>query len=168
MVSFRPSNRCKSVDTRLTVKYSETRSGGGAGARVEAQPGLSATCPRCKSAMLPKCGELKAWHWAHRGVRNCDPWWESETEWHRQWKDQFPADWQEIIRRAPDGEKHIADVLTDQEVVLEFQHSPLRREEREARESFYGKMVWVVDGKRRMRDRARFFASLGAAKVSLF
>jgi hypothetical protein len=45
-------------------------------------------------------------------------------------------------------------------MVLEFQHSPLRRNEREARENFYQKMVWVVDGLARVRDRKRFFASL--------
>ena len=48
-----------------------------------------------------------------KGRRFCDPWWENETEWHRAWKDQFPADWQEIVHHAEDGEKHIADVKTD-------------------------------------------------------
>jgi competence protein CoiA len=39
------------------------------------------------------------------------------------------------------------------------------RDERESRESFYPKMVWVVDGQRRARDRAQFFASLRAGRV---
>jgi competence protein CoiA len=63
------------------------------------------------------------------------------------------------------GEKHIADVKTESGVVLEFQHSHLHREERDARENFYPKMVWIVDGRRRKRDRARFFASLDAGIV---
>jgi competence protein CoiA len=99
-------------------------------------------------------------------VRNCDPWWEPETEWHRGWKNQFPAHCQEIIRKAEDGEKHIADVMTESGIVLEFQHSPLRREEREAREAFYQNMVWVVDGLRRIRDRPHFFTSLGLARIA--
>jgi hypothetical protein len=43
-------------------------------------------------------------------------------------------------------------VKTDFGVVLEFQHSPLHRDEREARENFYQKMVWVVDGLRRASE----------------
>ena len=135
------------------------------GERREPHPGFSAECPGCGNAMIAKCGQHRVWHWAHRGTRSCDAWWESETEWHRGWKNHFPKDWQEIIHGSKDGEKHIADVKTEGGVVLEFQHSLLRRDERESREAFYPKMVWVVDGRRRARDRAQFFASLGAAMV---
>jgi hypothetical protein len=77
----------------------------------------------------------------------------------------LPKDCQEIIRNSEDGEKHIADVMTESGMVIEFQHSHLRREEREARETFYEKMVWVVDGLRSVHDRAHFFASLGLGKI---
>lgn len=110
--------------------------------------------------MIPKCGELRTWHWAHRGMRNCDPWWESETEWHRAWKNCFPAAWQERVLVSASGEKHVADVQTSSGVVLEFQHSPLHRSEREAREGFYQKMAWIVDGLGRTRDAAQFLAAL--------
>jgi competence protein CoiA len=135
------------------------------GKRREAQPGCSAECPACGQAMIARCGEHKVWHWAHRGARICDHWWESETEWHRGWKNHFPKDWQETSCRSDDGEKHFADVRTESGLVLEFQHSFLRRDERESREIFYQNMVWVVDGRRRARDRARFFASLGSATL---
>lgn len=135
------------------------------GERREAQPGLSAECPACGKTMTAKCGEHRVWHWAHRGTRTCDHWWEPETEWHRAWKNHFPKDWQEKIHTSTDGEKHIADVKTERGVVLEFQHSLLRRDERESREAFYQNIVWVVDGRRRARDRARFLASLEAAMV---
>jgi competence protein CoiA len=134
------------------------------GKRREAQPGLSAKCPVCGDAMIAKCGDYRRWHWSHLGTRTCDTWWESETEWHRAWKNRFPEGWQEIFYQSEDGEKHFADVKTEKGLVLEFQHSFLRRDERESRENFYPKMVWVVNGRRRVRDRARFFASLGAAK----
>jgi competence protein CoiA len=133
--------------------------------RREAQPGLSGKCDFCGDAMIAKCGQYRIRHWAHRGTRTCDLWWEPETEWHRAWKNHFPEGWQEIDHRSEDGEKHIADVKTESGVVLEFQHSPLRREERESREMFYQKMVWVVNGLRRERDRVRFFASLDATKI---
>jgi competence protein CoiA len=136
------------------------------GERSEALPGTSAECPVCGDSVIAKCGDHKAWHWAHRGVRNCDPWWEPETEWHRDWKNRFPAHWQEIIRKADTGEKHVADVMTERGVTLEFQHSALRREERDAREAYYQNMVWVVDGLRRIRDRPHFFSALGFGKVA--
>ena len=130
------------------------------GERREAQRGLSGTCPLYGHAMIAKCGEHRVHHWAHRANCACDHWWEPETKWHRDWKDQFPEDRQEIIHQSEDGEKHIADVKTESGVVLEFQHSPLPRDEREARENFYRNMVWVVNGLRRKRDRPRFFGSI--------
>ncbi len=111
--------------------------------------------------MTAKCGDLRVWHWAHRGVRVCDPWWESETEWHRAWKNEFPADWQEVVHLARSGEKHVADVKTQGGMVIEFQHSFLKAEERMARELFYREMVWVVDGRRRKRDAAQLLKSIG-------
>jgi hypothetical protein len=135
------------------------------GNRQEARPELSGQCPNCGSGLLAKCGDVRVWHWAHRGQRVCDHWWERETKWHRSWKDQFPEDWQEVVHRADDGEKHIADVKTEDGSVIEFQHSFLKREERRAREAFYGRMVWVVDGMRRKRDMPQFFEALSFAKV---
>jgi hypothetical protein len=126
------------------------------GQRQEAQPKLSGKCPICDSRMVAKCGEVKIWHWAHLGKRLCDPWWEPETPWHRAWKDRFPIDWQEVVHhQAETGEKHIADVKTDRGWVIEFQHSYLRPEERRSRDAFYRKLIWVVDGTRRKRDKAQ-------------
>jgi hypothetical protein len=133
--------------------------------RREAEPDLSGKCRVCGDAMIAKCGEHRVWHWAHRRTRTCDPWWEPETEWHRAWKNQFPPERQEVIHQSEAGEKHIADVKTEYRVVLEFQHSHLRREERESRETFYQKMVWVVDGVRRKRDTAQFFALVDQATI---
>jgi competence protein CoiA len=129
--------------------------------RHEAQLGLSATCPSCGAAVIAKCGDHRVWHWAHRGVRVCDPWWEPETEWHKVWKNKFPAGWQEVVHYAQSGEKHVADVKTQGGIVIEFQHSFLKAKERAARESFYRKMVWVIDGRRRKRDAAQFLKCIG-------
>ncbi len=126
------------------------------GLREKAWPGGSGICPACDNQMIAKCGSIRIHHWAHRGESHCDPWWESETEWHRAWKDRFPTDWQEVVHSAENGEKHIADVKTDQGWVLEFQHSPIGPDERKAREAFYKKLVWIVDGARRKRDKSQF------------
>ena len=127
------------------------------GKRQEAQPKLSGKCRTCGHPMVAKCGEVKMWHWAHKRHSSCDPWWENESEWHRAWKEQFPVHWQEFVHEAENGEKHIADVKTDQGWVIEFQRSFLNPEERRSRDAFYPKLVWVVDGTRRKRDRTQFF-----------
>ena len=127
--------------------------------RVEAQPQLSGECPACGRAMVAKCGEVRVRHWAHKVGPRCDLWSESETEWHRAWKDLFPAEWQEFVQYAQDGERHIADVKTGDRWVLEFQHSYINPDERRSREAFYPQLAWVVDGLRRERDRARFLKS---------
>ena len=59
------------------------------------------------------------------------------------------------------GEKHVADVKTKTGIVIEFQHSFLKREERMAREAFYRKMVWVVDGRQRKRDATQLLKCIG-------
>lgn len=126
------------------------------GRRQEAQPGLSGKCPICDLATVAKCGEIKIWHWAHKGRRTCDAWWENETEWHRAWKGSFPEGWQEIVHKAENGEKHIADIKTDQGWVIEFQYSYIKPEERRSRNAFYPKLAWVVNGTRRKRDVQQF------------
>lgn len=131
------------------------------GQRQEARPGHSGMCPSCGAAVVAKCGDHRVWHWAHRGVRMCDQWWEPETEWHRNWKNHFPVDWQEVVQVAQSGERHVADVKTASGMVIEFQHSFLKEDERMAREVFYRKMVWVVDGRRRKRDADQLLKSLG-------
>jgi competence protein CoiA len=135
------------------------------GERREAKPGLFGQCPIYGHPMIAKCGEHRVHHWAHRANCTCDSWWENETVWHRNWKGQFPEKCQEIIHQSDSGEKHIADVKTKSGVIIEFQYSFLRRDEREARELFYQKMLWVVSGLRRKRDKGQFFASLEAGTV---
>ena len=129
----------------------------------EAKPDSEGSCRLCGDPMVSKCGELRIWHWAHKRSRTCDAWWEPETPWHRDWKNQFPTDWQEYIHVAPNYEKHVADVKTDHGLTFEFQHSFLPAAERISREAFYSRLIWVVDGQRRLRDRTQFFSALGNA-----
>lgn len=117
------------------------------GERREAIPGATGTCPTCGAATVAKCGPRIIHHWAHRGRRNCDPWWENETEWHREWKNRFPEECREVSHTAPDGEIHRADIKTLTGIYIEIQHSSMTDAERESREAFYQNLVWVVDGK---------------------
>ena len=132
------------------------------GKKEEAQPNAKGVCEHCHSEMIAKCGRVKIWHWAHKGNPPCDPWWESETKWHREWKNQFPKEWQEVSHTDPEtGEKHISDVKTPFGLILEFQHSSIKVEERISREEFYKKMIWVVDGCRGELDESYFNMGIG-------
>lgn len=125
--------------------------------RVIAQPGLHGLCPGCSQPVIAKCGEQRVWHWAHRNQMTCDNWWEPETEWHRNWKNRYPAEWQEkVLFDEQTGEKHIADIQTSHNLIIEFQHSAITPEERFSREKFYKNMLWVVNGTRLKNDYQRF------------
>lgn len=128
--------------------------------------GLTGFCPACGGAMIARCGTVRVHHWAHRGMRVCDIWWERETPWHRDWKNRFPADWQEVILHDASGEKHIADVRTEHGLTIEFQHSHLRPDERASREIFYRNMLWVVDGSRLSRDLPRFAVGITSFRAT--
>ena len=84
------------------------------GKRQKPQPGLKGTCEVCGDLVDAKCGDIRIHHWAHRGYRKCDTWWEPETEWHRAWKKQFHEHWQEVVHTGKNGEKHRADITTDE------------------------------------------------------
>jgi competence protein CoiA len=126
--------------------------------RIEATKGAKGLCPGCGSELIAKCGEIVIHHWAHK--KKCsDHWWESETKWHRNWKNNFPDEWQEIIQYDEIGERHIADVKTPDNLVIEFQHSAIKPEERRSRNKFYNKdnqLIWVVDCRRRKTDIKQF------------
>lgn len=125
--------------------------------KTEAIKGVKGICPSCGSELIAKCGERKINHWAHKGTRTCDPWWEPETEWHRTWKNIYPSEWQEFSFTDPKtNEKHIADIHTVHNLVIEFQHSSIDPKEQTSRELFYKNMIWVVDCTRLKRDYARF------------
>ena len=123
-------------------------------------------CPHCGAEMISKCGRSKVWHWAHKSREICDPWWENETEWHRNWKDMFPTEWQEISHTdEQSGERHIADVKAESGLVVEFQNSPMSLEERASREAFYGDMIWIVNGMRGSLDASYFGMGLGRTPI---
>jgi competence CoiA-like predicted nuclease len=118
------------------------------GKKIIATPKAVGICYCCQEAMIAKCGDIKIHHWAHKTLQECDHWWENETNWHRQWKDRFPIEWQEIVKRDADiGEKHIADIYNPiKDLVIEFQNSPIKGQEIQAREKYYKRMLWLLNG----------------------
>ena len=118
------------------------------GVRAEPAPNLRGKCCLCGDDMIAKCGRYVRWHWAHKARITCDPWQESETDWHRYWKDAFPVDCQEVVHVDDrTHEKHIADVKTPGGFVVEVQYSPIADHERLSREHFYKRMIWIVDAR---------------------
>lgn len=123
-----------------------------AGDRIQATNGASGFCQCCNVQLVPRCVRLGAKyvpHWAHQPKRHCDPWWETETPWHRNWKALFPERFREVVHfDEPTGEKHIADIKTDDGCVLEFQNSPIEPAEARSREVFYRCLVWIVNAEK--------------------
>ena len=114
--------------------------------RCLAEPRKHARCPSCNGDLVAKCGEYICWHWAHK-AKDCDHWSEPESVWHRNWKARFPSEWQERIIGA-----HRADVLTPRGII-EFQKSAIKPADIRERESFYGRMAWVLDASGFTLDR---------------
>ena len=108
--------------------------------------GLKGACEGCNNVLVAKCGNVKLHHWAHKSIRNCDSWWEPETQWHRDWKNKFPPEFREVVLRDEvNNEIHRADIRTSNGVTIEFQNSPISLEERYSRDNFYRKIIWVVN-----------------------
>jgi competence protein CoiA len=116
------------------------------GEKVEAKPKTTGLCPLCERTVFSKCGEINVWHWAHHKDESCDSWYEPETQWHKNWKFAFGKDNCEIIIHK-DGIRHIADIFTKGNVVIELQNSPIQRPTIRKREDFYGeRMIWIING----------------------
>ena len=114
--------------------------------KIEAITKTRALCPLCEKEVFSKCGEVNVWHWAHLKQESCDKWYEPESQWHKDWKSQFGNERSEIII-TKEGEKHIADIQTKENVVIELQNSPIPKPIIRKRELFYGeRMLWVVNG----------------------
>ena len=94
--------------------------------------------------LIPRCGNINIWHWAHKNVKGCDSWYGTETEWHLEWKSRFPVEWVEVPI-VKNGQRHIADVLCPNGQVIEFQHSFLSPTMIGERERFYVTLAWVFD-----------------------
>lgn len=112
--------------------------------RILPEKGKKGFCQLCNNNVRAYCGEIYIDHWRHIVKENCDSWNEGETDWHREWKNEFPDDWQEVII-TKGNEKHIADVKTPKNLVLELQNSSISTYTIKIREKFYDKMIWLIN-----------------------
>lgn len=114
--------------------------------KIEVSPNAKGICPNCKNKVFSKCGEINVWHWAHYNDADCDSWYEPESFWHKHWKMTFGKENTEI-RIEKDGKCHVADIYTNDNVVIELQNSPIPKPVIRQREIFYGeRMIWLING----------------------
>ncbi len=109
--------------------------------RILASPKENAECPLCNEKVISKCGVIKVWHWAHESKKDCDSWGENETQWHINWKNEFPKEQQEFTMG-----RHRADIRTSSRWIIELQNTPLSSDNIEDRETYYRKMIWLLNG----------------------
>jgi len=114
------------------------------GNRIHPEKGEIAYCPFCGGQVNAVCGDINVHHWRHVYSEMCDSWHENESEWHLNWKNRFPKDWQEVIL-IKNGVKHIADIETSFGLVLELQNSSISSSTIRIREQFYGEMIWLIN-----------------------
>lgn len=95
--------------------------------KKEAESKRKGICICCGNEVRSYCGLERVNHWKHKELTKCYSWYETETEWHRNWKNQFNISEQEVIKYDKlTGEKHIADIfLKEKKIVFEFQNSAL-------------------------------------------
>jgi hypothetical protein len=111
------------------------------GSKIKASPNAKGFCPISGGELIPRCGEIYAWHWANKAGQG-DPWRSGESEWHRLWKMRFMESWQEVVVIKYE-EKHIANVKTPR-CVIEFESDTPSTEMMQCKEQFFGEMVWVA------------------------
>lgn len=109
------------------------------GIRSKPTPNQKAICPTCRTEVIAKCGQVNIWHWAHK-VKDCDPWSEPESEWHRKWKLEVEEKHREVTIGT-----HRADIVGKNGTVIELQHSSINPQEIVERETFYKNMIWLID-----------------------
>lgn len=109
------------------------------GDKLEASPGAKGVCPECEREVIPKCGDITIWHWAHKKADSCS-FGEGETEWHLHWKKLVvPAACEVKIG------SHRADIVGNDGIVIELQSSPIDTYQIQDRERTYKNMVWLFE-----------------------
>ena len=101
-------------------------------------------CPYCGGDVIVKAGEQKVNHFAHKKT-DCGYFkYKGMSSWHKLWQNLFTSEQREVYMKK-NGEKHIADAVNSNGVVIEFQNSPISTENKRSRDNFYDKLIWVVN-----------------------
>jgi len=136
------------------------------GSKSLPEKGLRGVCPSCGELVVAKCGAIVTHHWSHLAGSECDPWAEKIGPWHLGWQNLIDPQSVEVVLPP-----HRADIVGNEQVVVELQHSPISGDEIIAREAFYGNMVWLFDATERFdfvkTGRRTFFSFLRTKHIPL-
>ena len=99
----------------------------------------------CKNShpLMAKRGNTLKHHFAHYQNTPCS---NNKTEWHINWQKNFEFTEIPYPENPKSGIKHIADIVHG-DLVIEIQHSNIKREDIESREETYSNMIWIFDVK---------------------
>jgi hypothetical protein len=119
--------------------------------------------------LLPKLGKQLIHHYSHYPNTLCsltNP----KTIWHENWQKLFKKT--EVAFRKEIG-KHIADIVTENNRVVEIQHSPISEKDIKSREKTYKDMIWIFDIRNEITGsefvcKDKNFALVKASKKYLF
>lgn len=117
-------------------------------------------CPSCHEELIIRNGSVRIQHFAHKNKCDCDDYDNDMSEWHRNWQKKFPLRNREVVLKldidndyslfAENCKKIIrrTDVLC-YGYAIEFQNSPISREEFNERTWFYNhlgkKVIWIFN-----------------------
>jgi competence CoiA-like predicted nuclease len=95
--------------------------------------------------LVAKKGPIYVHHYAHKYARDRDAWSHPQiTKWHYSYQEICNSANVEV-RISKNGKTHIADILNEDNVVIELQHSYISDNEIKERENFYDNMIWIFD-----------------------
>ena len=119
-------------------------------------------CPVCDHLVYARHDWTLGYQWRHTVKGGCDERRETETGWHRDWKECFPGYSQEIeCGKDSTGKRRMFDIRTRKGVALKLLHTPIDPDDMTKRTAYYqqsaarlhptGKFRWIVDceGERR-------------------
>ncbi len=114
----------------------------------EAGSGTVGLCPWTRREVKAKVGEIRQ-YWAYIGGQpNLPEGYENETEWHNNWKTTIKDEYCEVV--CGENNEHRADIIGNEETVVEIQKSPIDIRIVRERINFYQELsqkrvIWVVD-----------------------
>lgn len=116
------------------------------GIKQEAVPDTKGVCPFCKRNVFSKCGDVYVWHWSHYANESCfhDSFTKPDSFWQEKWKKIFGTEKAEILIQK-NGESHIADIISNDIVIMLYDSRMPKKIIREIEFFFGERMFWIVN-----------------------
>ena len=104
------------------------------------------TCPCCGADLIQKRGRIVQHHFAHKALAECVSYYDNKGAWHRSMQELFPERNVEVFNNQYG--RHIFDVLTDANRIIEFQNSPISYYEFQDRTDAYSSYAKASNAQR--------------------